>query len=136
ADIGRTRAVFVTTFAALAAAATAASAGGPTVTEATCRTDSGFRQGIAAILSGPVSPTRPYTARHAVAAFRRAGITLSRENNLLELHGNVPDEQLCDFRWYGSTLSIRPTVMYQLYVLSTPATAFREQHYHLVAAKK
>ena len=129
------RAVFVT-LVALVAATTAASAGGPTVTAASCRSDSAFRQGINEILAGPVSPTRPYTGAHAVRAFRRAGISLSRENDLLELHGSVPDDQLCDFRWYGSVLSVRPAIMYQLYVLSTPATALREQRYHLVAATK
>jgi hypothetical protein len=130
------RVFFVITLLALAAAAAASSAGGPTVTAATCGTDPGFRSGLAAILRGPVSPTRPYTAARAVTRFRRAGIALRFENDLLELRGNVPDSALCDYRWYGAALSVRPAVMYQLYVLSTPATALREQHYHVAAARR
>ena len=109
----------------------------PTVTAATCKTDAAFRTRINTILSRPVSPTTPYKPAHALAAFRRAGISLPRENDLLDLYGNVPNEQLCDFRWYGSRFDARHLVwLFRLHVLSTPATAKREQAYHLTAARR
>ena len=97
----------------------------------------GLRSGLNTILSRPVSPTTPYKPTHALAAFLRAGISLPPENDLLDLYGNVPNAQLCDFRWYGQRFDARHLVwLFSLYVLSTPATAKREQAYHLAAARR
>jgi hypothetical protein len=121
--------------ASLSVALAAAAGEPPVVTSATCQTDAAMRSGVNAILSGRVRPYRPYRAGQALAVLRRAGWRFGSENDLLDLVTNVPAEELCDYRWYATAHLGRPELL-SLYVLSTPATAKREQRYHVAAARR